>query len=860
MANFVSNNLVGTITNSDEALKEHFIKLAEKSFEQEKSFYKKLGIDKMSGIPTNVVQAVEIFTNNTQFDIYQSILEDSLYGKNTHFIKYFYDKDFIGYLSGKAVSVESVLKNLEQDLAQHALALSDKIGEGDEEAEIIDGDLELEQQVEIIYEINKVQSSIILQMQDIKNHFKGKTAIKNAELQKYIAEAIIKKEGKKVRVVLNKSKQKISLLLTQLNKALSDAQGILGTVTKRNKGYYITRGFEFGKDDKNGNLSSLGQVLFGQYGRPNPINEKDSLIKDGAAITYSGLLKDSTKSVAGDIINALNVILTEKNIIPNIIEEEVSPTVEADINEIMGSLVDSLVEGMQHGKANVAGKSKDGKRKGNKRIMKEGKTEMFEVNFSSPDMQQIFSDGEYSVELRGGADMFATLFSDNFKTEFQKLLTNNEDVSEKSGSIICSIPIIREDKNLFFNQLNNSVSPDNYSKEGLKHTQQRKDFDKQLEMDARMVAKSFSEVIASVIATMEGAEDIQGWKDSTNFKIWWGSEGEAGMTDALMALIKKNPTQIYEILTKKDPKQVAGMIGETVFGAIIMKKMLSSNDSIVQMLGQTSHGNGEAAVDLKMLNVDILEQARGAGPLITNGSLNEKALEQQRLSSVGFQLKNYTASAEKDREVLYRTDNKLLSDTSTMKRYLQSSFLSEIQNWLNKENKVFFQHKDQTNLTGEQKSTLITIGNILTYHLPYFMRFDEAQMSDENFGIEQNNFYIVNFKFIPSSVLFYMMGQVIDNQSSKIADTQTSSLYDQYFYFSSYETGSEKKERHSKGETKTPHKNFLESYWQFREDDFSKSSYNNLVAWHYERLALNFAGVKVSFGRAFDSIVEKASK
>jgi hypothetical protein len=84
------------------------------------------------------------------------------------------------------------------------------------------------------------------------------------------------------------------------------------------------------------------------------------------------------------------------------------------------------------------------------------------------------------------------------------------------------------------------------------------------------------------------------------------------------------------------------------------------------MLGQTSHGNGEAAVDLNIVDVKALENS---GQLFTSDKLDSEVLKKKRLTSVGFQIKNYTSAGENS-EILYRTTNKLLSDTSTMKRYL----------------------------------------------------------------------------------------------------------------------------------------------------------------------------------------------
>jgi hypothetical protein len=63
-------------------------------------------------------------------------------------------------------------------------------------------------------------------------------------------------------------------------------------------------------------------------------------------------------------------------------------------------------------------------------------------------------------------------------------------------------------------------------------------------------------------------------------------------------------------------------------------------------------------------------------------------------------------------------------------------------------------------------------------------------MEQNTFGIEQNNFYIVNFKFVPSSMLFFLMAKSIAIEKDKVP------LGEQYFYFSAYENKSERNARH----------------------------------------------------------------
>jgi hypothetical protein len=87
---------------------------------------------------------------------------------------------------------------------------------------------------------------------------------------------------------------------------------------------------------------------------------------------------------------------------------------------------------------------------------------------------------------------------------------------------------------------------------------------------------------------------------------------------------------------------------------------------------------------------------------------------------------------------------------------------------------------------------LSEVKNILVESIPYFMRYDEAQMETTNFALEQNNFYIVNFSFVPASVLFYLMYWSIKEATAEAA---VNILGDKYFYFSTYESKAERDDR-----------------------------------------------------------------
>jgi hypothetical protein len=60
-----------------------------------------------------------------------------------------------------------------------------------------------------------------------------------------------------------------------------------------------------------------------------------------------------------------------------------------------------------------------------------------------------------------------------------------------------------------------------------------------------------------------------------------------------------------------------------------------------------------------------------------------------------------------------------------MSRYIEEDSYKTICNYFFNGKSVFYNDSTKE----DRKEPLAEIGNILSYHIPYFMRFDEAQMS-----------------------------------------------------------------------------------------------------------------------------------
>ena len=197
----------------------------------------------------------------------------------------------------------------------------------------------------------------------------------------------------------------------------------------------------------------------------------------------------------------------------------------------------------------------------------------------------------------------------------------------------------------------------------------------------------------------------------------------------LASMIQKDAHLAMEIYKANTESSVSGTLGEILFAALLTA--MKMEEKTVQILGQEMTTSGSAAVDVLLTKKE--------------GDLIQKA---------GFQLKNY--SSVQDEVVLYSQANKFYGgsdDKNAMERYIESSTLSELYKLARE---IFIERSmpfDSNVATGGDHFN--TMRNILAQSIPNYIRYDQADLTDNTFG--KNNFYIINFQFIPASVIFYTL-------------------------------------------------------------------------------------------------------
>lgn len=204
----------------------------------------------------------------------------------------------------------------------------------------------------------------------------------------------------------------------------------------------------------------------------------------------------------------------------------------------------------------------------------------------------------------------------------------------------------------------------------------------------------------------------------------------------LASMIQKDAHLAMEIYKANTESSVSGTLGEILFAALLTA--MKMEEKTVQILGQEMTTSGSAAVDVLLTKKE--------------GDLIQKA---------GFQLKNY--SSVQDEVVLYSQANKFYGgsdDKNAMERYIESSTLSELYKLARE---IFIERSmpfDSNVATGGDHFN--TMRNILAQSIPNYIRYDQADLTDNTFG--KNNFYIINFQFIPASVIFYTLAVSLSEQ------------------------------------------------------------------------------------------------
>lgn len=205
----------------------------------------------------------------------------------------------------------------------------------------------------------------------------------------------------------------------------------------------------------------------------------------------------------------------------------------------------------------------------------------------------------------------------------------------------------------------------------------------------------------------------------------------------MVSLIQEDPHIASEIYKINMEAAASGTIGEVMFAHFL--RIIKDNEESVKILGQEMTTTGSAAVDIKL----------------------ERKLGEQ-IQRVGFQIKNYSSVGNE--VVLYSQTNKFY-DESQLIRYVEGGLLKHLYEVANR---IFIERKMPADSTkAEGGDDFDEMENILAQCIPNYLRYDQADLASTNtFG--KNNFYIINFNFVPASMLFYTLSKAIAAQENYI--------------------------------------------------------------------------------------------
>ena len=309
--------------------------------------------------------------------------------------------------------------------------------------------------------------------------------------------------------------------------------------------------------------------------------------------------------------------------------------------------------------------------------------------------------------------------------------------------------------------------------------------------------------------TSDAADKFQKWFD--------------GIKENFKNLINKNPHIQNEILKATTAAQVSGTIlGEVMFSLLASKGKLSNNGNNLSILGQNVTESGQAAVDIKLSFDD----------------------EKKALTAVGFQIKTFP-SVTSSNFMLYGQSNRI-ADQTAMRRYLDADAYKTITEIFLED--IFIEptvySKDKEKRTPELEKAF----NIFMTNISSYIRYEQMDLIDQTV---KNNFYVINFNFVPASVVFYCLAYAIYKQINS-AKTNLMDI-DGLFNFS-YKYSIER-ETTKDGVTTTKKENILsksgKSFSESWDNMLSQELFvqNNQVNLDNIKkyLYINFEGVKIQF-------------
>ena len=742
------------------------VKMANESFKAESAFYKQIGLDEYC---SSAGAVTSLLKEKMTFDKYQQDLSEKVYGfrhKEETFIKYFYDSNFIKSLSASS-SGNNLLNNLAKELREYYISTK--------------------QTTNTIVQNEKEEGAIetVELKDDFFNELKEKTHDFSDLTEKEVEKAVI-------------------LYVLEKTNATNNA-ATKGAIKKQYK-EVIAQIKNFVKNKSKDIVTTSGKKKGGGQGF---LQLAELHFMDNGKITIDDQLNKMVNKIMQFLIDKIG---TDSFDLRSAIQNEVFNNLQYEIGL---SLSSGERREIIHDKQTYVFSRAATKSSGNSTIFKKS-NQMFTLTY--PEIKKLAQDENAQfklseIQLLGGEDNNKKIFTPEIKHQITQLLANSNPSTTITDSDLEKMEIVINDayidKNSFFKEM--SKLNFNY----LKYSDEKISLTDSFKNDINTISEIFYNVIYNALGNpviIKGNE-IQIVQEG--FSQWWQQKG----LNSFYKMIENNPAQIYEIVSKSSEANVAGMLGETLMALFLTN--LDINSSLVKVLGQTTHGNGQAAVDLKILFPE-----------------NEKILR-----AVGFQIKQYASKESSGKTDLYDNTTLLLS-SEYMRRYLETKYLEQIRSiFFDKDNEKFWLKPQDI-----QDNQINLISNILNSHLIYFIRYDEAQMKGENIvSTEQNNFYIINFRFIPSSTLFILAAIALANQ---IKNKQKFAERYDFFYFT------------DSSEIMKTQNNIMSSLINYLNLETTKkaSKENNLCNFMRDDLRLHFRGFKVNFSEQLDSVIKNAQR
>lgn len=312
------------------------------------------------------------------------------------------------------------------------------------------------------------------------------------------------------------------------------------------------------------------------------------------------------------------------------------------------------------------------------------------------------------------------------------------------------------------------------------------------QINPEAISKSFYNVVYNALPN----------EQQDDFKKFWDNNGKTKFEQLGDSKFKKILSASTEALT-------SGELGETMVTIFLSTLPLEQQES-VKVFGQTRGTTGEAAVDIGLKYAS---------------------------KEIGFQVKNYTSSV-KDM-VLYTQSNDLMAED--IARYITDTSLKAFRN--NIRESIYYNGIGDIKPEKEDER----INNnlvILQKHIQYYLRYDEAQGKSTEIQNYKNNFYILNFRIIPSSILFLLLANIVKKEENK------EFIGEQIFFVTTKKQSPERGQLLDKQSFKTTYANITKNKNIFSESINSNSNTKNPcdnLTIPKNKIYINFTGIKIRF-------------